>query len=71
MFAGQLFPDSVHMGAHSEAYNRNYVNATIGSSFSCENGVLIDLGDVKINLTNLHLQAFFNKSPSAPFDTGM
>jgi hypothetical protein len=60
----------VFIGAHSEVYNGDYINGTLDHSFKCENGVAIDLHDVKLNLTNLHIQPFFNKPPNFPYSKG-
>jgi len=68
-FSGAMFPGSIHLGAHSETFNKEYFNASIGTSYRCDSGFQIDLHDVKINLTNVHLQPFFNKPPNFPFDS--
>ena len=69
-FNNPIFPNAIDHGSHSEAYNENYINASISNSFKCDSGVLIDLQDVKLNLTNLHVQPFFNKPPNFPYSKG-
>jgi hypothetical protein len=70
-FNHEIFPNSIEHGSHSEVYNENFINATINKSFKCDSGVLIDLQDVKLNLTNLHVQPFFYKPPNFPYSTGI
>jgi hypothetical protein len=63
-----LFPGSLHQGAQAEVYDRNFVSSNIGSSYRCQSGILVDLGEVVISIENLWLQAFFDKPPMHPFD---
>ncbi|RNA36895.1 lysosome-associated membrane glyco 2-like isoform X2 [Brachionus plicatilis] len=65
---GALFPDSIHHGAQSEVYDYTFVNSTLSHSFRCNSGILIDLGEVKIDLVNFKVEAFFDKRPNLPFD---
>lgn len=68
-FNHEIFPNSIEHGSHSEVYNEDFINATVNKSFKCDSGVLIDLHDVKLNLTNLHVQPFFYKPPNFPYST--
>lgn len=65
---GALFPDSIHHGAQSEIYDFTFVNSSLFHSYRCNSGVLIDLENIKINLINFKVEAFFDKRPNLPFD---
>lgn len=67
-FNGPLFPNSIHKGAQSEVYDHTFANATLQTSIQCESGYKIDMGEVIIRLSDVHMQAFFNKRPNLPFD---
>jgi hypothetical protein len=66
----ELFPNAQHEGAFAESYDVDYLSASTGTSYKCSNGFSVDLGEVKLNLSNVHLQAFFNRPATSPFDTG-
>lgn len=65
---GALFPDSIHHGAQSEIYDFIFVNSSLYHSYRCHTGVIIDLENIKINLINFKVEAFFDKRPNLPFD---
>lgn len=67
-FTGDLFPNAIHFGAHSEIFDYSFFNSSIGTSFTCNSGIFIDLDDVKINMTQIQVQPFFYKPPYFPYD---
>lgn len=51
----------------AEIYDKTFINVSLSNSFTCMNGIKIDLGNVVLYIQNLHLQPFFTKQDSYEF----
>lgn len=66
-FEEPLYSSANHNGAMAEIYDKTFINTSLSNSFTCMNGIKLDLGNVVLYIQNLRVQPFFTKQDNYEF----